>query len=92
MIPTPRVMLLIDADNVSADVIEQAVQRTMDDHGAIQRLPVHRHLGVAIRAAHVNGAVFIHRALHGLFDHIGRDVVGVDQQHHAQRRCHESFQ
>ena len=35
MRPTPRVMLLIDADNVSADVIEQAVQRTMAEHGAI---------------------------------------------------------
>jgi len=32
---TRRVMLLIDADNVSADVIEQAVQRTMTEHGAI---------------------------------------------------------
>lgn len=32
---TPRVMLLIDADNVSADVIEQAVQRTMTEHGAL---------------------------------------------------------
>jgi uncharacterized protein (TIGR00288 family) len=31
----PRVMLLIDADNVSADVIEQAVQRTMAEHGAV---------------------------------------------------------
>ncbi|MDL9999554.1 NYN domain-containing protein [Variovorax sp. J22P240] len=31
----PRVMLLIDADNVSADVIEQAVERTMTEHGAI---------------------------------------------------------
>ncbi|NPC56046.1 NYN domain-containing protein [Caenimonas soli] len=30
-----RVMLLIDADNVSADVIEQAVQRTMVEYGAI---------------------------------------------------------
>jgi uncharacterized protein (TIGR00288 family) len=30
-----RVMLLIDADNVSADVIEQAVHRTMTEHGAI---------------------------------------------------------
>jgi uncharacterized protein (TIGR00288 family) len=30
-----RVMLLIDADNVSSDVIEQAVQRTMGEHGAI---------------------------------------------------------
>jgi uncharacterized protein (TIGR00288 family) len=28
-------MLLIDADNVSADVIEQAVQRTLADQGAI---------------------------------------------------------
>lgn len=35
MTPTPCVMLLIDADNVSSDVIEQAVQRTMAEHGAI---------------------------------------------------------
>lgn len=32
---SPRVMLLIDADNVSADVIEQAVRLTMAEHGAI---------------------------------------------------------
>jgi len=32
---TPRVMLLIDADNVSADVIEQAVRRTLAEHGSI---------------------------------------------------------
>lgn len=32
---TPRVMLLIDADNVTADVIEQAVQQVMTRHGAI---------------------------------------------------------
>jgi uncharacterized protein (TIGR00288 family) len=31
----PRVMLLIDADNVSADVIEQAVQRTLAEHGSV---------------------------------------------------------
>lgn len=31
----PRVMLLIDADNVSADVIEQAVQRTLAEHGSL---------------------------------------------------------
>ena len=31
----PRVMLLVDADNVSADVIEQAVQRTLAEHGAV---------------------------------------------------------
>ena len=30
-----RVMLLIDADNVSVDVIEQAVQRLLDEHGAL---------------------------------------------------------
>ena len=35
MTPTPRVMLLIDADNVSSDVIEQAAQRTMAQYGAI---------------------------------------------------------
>lgn len=35
MSPTPRVMLLIDADNVSADVIEQAVQHAMTEHGAV---------------------------------------------------------
>ena len=29
------VMLFIDADNVSADVIEQAVQRTLVEHGAL---------------------------------------------------------
>lgn len=32
---SPRVTLLIDADNVSADVIEQAVQRTMTEYGGI---------------------------------------------------------
>ena len=31
----PKVMLLIDADNVSADVIEQAMQRTLAEHGAV---------------------------------------------------------
>jgi uncharacterized protein (TIGR00288 family) len=30
-----RVALLIDADNVSGDVIEQAVERTLTEHGAI---------------------------------------------------------
>lgn len=35
MNPTPRVMLLVDADNVSADVVEQAVARVMDERGAI---------------------------------------------------------
>lgn len=35
MNPTPRVMLLIDADNVSADVMEQAVARTMAGYGAV---------------------------------------------------------
>jgi uncharacterized protein (TIGR00288 family) len=30
-----RVALLIDADNVSGDVIEQAIQRTLAEHGAI---------------------------------------------------------
>jgi 5S rRNA maturation endonuclease (ribonuclease M5) len=30
-----RVMLLVDADNVSADVIEQAVQRTLDEYGGV---------------------------------------------------------
>jgi uncharacterized protein (TIGR00288 family) len=32
---TLKVMLLIDADNVSSDVIEQAAQRTMSEYGAI---------------------------------------------------------
>jgi NYN domain len=35
MTPTPRTMLLIDADNVSADVIQQAIERVLDKHGAI---------------------------------------------------------
>jgi len=30
-----RVMLLIDADNVSIDVIEQAVQQLLEEHGAL---------------------------------------------------------
>jgi uncharacterized protein (TIGR00288 family) len=30
-----RIALLIDADNVSGDVIEQAIQRTLAEHGAI---------------------------------------------------------
>ncbi|MEO5672666.1 MAG: NYN domain-containing protein, partial [Ramlibacter sp.] len=32
---TRRIMLLIDADNVSGDVIEQAVERTLTEYGAI---------------------------------------------------------
>ncbi|MCM2252388.1 MAG: NYN domain-containing protein [Ramlibacter sp.] len=35
MTQAQRVALLIDADNVSGDVIEQAVQRTAAEHGAI---------------------------------------------------------
>jgi uncharacterized protein (TIGR00288 family) len=31
----PRVMLLVDADNVSPDVVEQAFARVLDAHGAI---------------------------------------------------------
>ena len=31
----PCVMLLVDADNVSSDVIEQAVERTLAEHGAV---------------------------------------------------------
>lgn len=50
MTPTPRVMLLIDADNVSADVIEQAVQRTMDDYGAIH-----------VRRAYCNAEMAVNR-------------------------------
>lgn len=45
-----RVMLLIDADNVSADVIEQAVQRTMDDYGAIH-----------VRRAYCNAEMAVNR-------------------------------
>ncbi|MFN5167221.1 MAG: NYN domain-containing protein, partial [Pseudomonadota bacterium] len=35
MNPSPRVVLLIDADNVSADVIEQAVSRLHAEYGAL---------------------------------------------------------
>jgi uncharacterized protein (TIGR00288 family) len=35
MNPTPRVMLLVDADNVSVDVVEQAVAKVMGERGAI---------------------------------------------------------
>ena len=45
-----RVMLLIDADNVSADVIEQAVQRTMEDFGAIH-----------VRRAYCNAEMAVNR-------------------------------
>ena len=31
----PKVMLLIDADNVSVDIIEQALERLLSDHGAV---------------------------------------------------------
>ncbi|MGJ7525611.1 NYN domain-containing protein [Variovorax sp. GB1P17] len=50
MTPTLRVMLLIDADNVSADVIEQAVQRTMEDYGAIH-----------VRRAYCNAEMAVNR-------------------------------
>jgi uncharacterized protein (TIGR00288 family) len=49
-IPTLRVMLLIDADNVSAEVIEQAVQRTMDEYGAIH-----------VRRAYCNAEMAVNR-------------------------------
>jgi uncharacterized protein (TIGR00288 family) len=45
-----RVMLLIDADNVSADVIEQAVQRTTDEYGAIH-----------VRRAYCNAEMAVNR-------------------------------
>ena len=45
-----RVMLLIDADNVTADVIEQAVQRTMDEYGAIH-----------VRRAYCNAEMAVNR-------------------------------
>ena len=35
MTAAPKVMLLIDADNVSADVMEQAVQLVLKEHGAL---------------------------------------------------------
>ena len=50
MTPTLCVMLLIDADNVSADVIEQAVQRTMDEYGAIH-----------VRRAYCNAEMAVNR-------------------------------
>jgi uncharacterized protein (TIGR00288 family) len=43
-------MLLIDADNVSADVIEQAVQRTMDEYGAVH-----------VRRAYCNAEMAVNR-------------------------------
>jgi len=35
MIANPRVMMLIDADNVSADVMEQALDKLQAEHGAV---------------------------------------------------------
>jgi uncharacterized protein (TIGR00288 family) len=49
-VPTLRVMVLIDADNVSAEVIEQAVQRTMDEYGAIH-----------VRRAYCNAEMAVNR-------------------------------
>ncbi|WP_418130608.1 NYN domain-containing protein [Variovorax sp. 375MFSha3.1] len=49
-VPSLRVMLLIDADNVSAEVIEQAVQRTMDEYGAIH-----------VRRAYCNAEMAVNR-------------------------------
>ncbi|RSZ43943.1 MULTISPECIES: NYN domain-containing protein [unclassified Variovorax] len=48
--PALRVMLLIDADNVSADVIEQAVQLTMEEYGAIH-----------VRRAYCNAEMAVNR-------------------------------
>lgn len=49
-VPTLRVMVLIDADNVSAEVIEQAVARTMDEYGAIH-----------VRRAYCNAEMAVNR-------------------------------
>ncbi|WP_395319941.1 NYN domain-containing protein [Variovorax sp. UC74_104] len=49
-VPSLRVMLLIDADNVSAEVIEQAVERTMDEYGAIH-----------VRRAYCNAEMAVNR-------------------------------
>jgi len=35
MKPDPRVMLLVDADNVSADVVDQAFRKVLHEHGAV---------------------------------------------------------
>ncbi|MES3004047.1 MAG: NYN domain-containing protein [Pseudomonadota bacterium] len=43
-----RVMLLIDADNVSVDVMEHAMQRTMAEHGAVH-----------VRRAYCNGEMAV---------------------------------
>ncbi len=50
MISNLRVMLLIDADNVSAEVIEQALERTMDEYGAIH-----------VRRAYCNAEMAVNR-------------------------------
>ncbi|MBB4219428.1 NYN domain-containing protein [Variovorax guangxiensis] len=50
MISNLRVMLLIDADNVSAEVIEQAVERTMAEYGAIH-----------VRRAYCNAEMAVNR-------------------------------
>ena len=56
--PTDRVMLLIDADNVSVDVMEQAVRLLLNQHGGLRPhyycLPVlkkERHRQALVRAA-----------------------------------------
>jgi len=51
MTPTSRVMLFIDADNVSADVIGQAIAKVKADHGAIHVRRAHCTPEVALKHA-----------------------------------------
>jgi hypothetical protein len=61
--------------------------RSQVDHGpdaqALERaLVLDRRLGGAVGTPDVRAAVVLGDPGHGLLDHIERDVVGVDQQHH----------
>jgi hypothetical protein len=75
-----RVMLLIDADNVSADVIEQAVQRTMDEYGAIH-----------VRRAYCNAEMAVNRQgpVQAALGAADGEPLGRQEQHRhrARGRC-----
>ncbi len=49
----PTVMLFIDADNVSASVIEQAIARVLEDHGAIHVRRAHCTAEAAVNHQHL---------------------------------------
>ena len=67
--------------------VGRVLARGQVDHGPDPQalegpLVLDRRLGSAVGAPHVRAAVVLGDPGHGLLDHVERDVVGVDQQHH----------